>query len=39
MLFAVLEHPAWYISSTYHEVTEYQIMFPFVEGLVGYNIL
>jgi len=30
---------AWYISSTYHEVTEYQIWFPFVKGLVGYNII
>ena len=28
-----------YISSTYHEVTEYQTWFPFVKGLVGYNIL
>ena len=30
---------AWYISSTYHEVTEYQIWLPFVKGLVGYNIV
>jgi len=29
---------AWYISSTYHEVTEYQISFPFVKGLVVHNI-
>jgi len=38
MLFAVPEHPGLYISSTYHEVTEYQIWFLFVKGLVGYNI-
>ena len=36
-LFDVLEQ-AGLIHSTYHEVTEYQIWFPFVKGLVGYNI-
>ena len=36
-LFDVLEHTGL-IHSTYHEVTEYQIWFPFVKGLVGYNI-
>ena len=25
--------------STYHGVTDYQIWFPFMKGLVGYNIL
>jgi len=39
MLFAVLEHPGLVHKYTYHEVTEYQIWFPFVKGLVGYNIL
>jgi len=36
MMLAVLEHPG--LSSTYHKVTEYQIWFPFMKGLVGYNI-
>ena len=36
-MFDVLEHTGL-IHSTYHEVTEYQIWFPFVKGLVGYNI-
>ena len=30
---------AWYISSTYHEVTKCQIWFLFVKGLVGYVFL
>ena len=28
---------AWYIGSTYHAVTDCQIWFPLITGLVGYK--
>ena len=37
-LFAAQNILAWYISSTYHEVFDYHIWFPFMAGLAGYNI-